>query len=133
MQHLLRLNFSLLCLFLLSASDGYDGTLMNGLQTLPRWQEFMDTPTGALLRFVNAVQNISAFILYPVVAWCNDRIGLKKTIGINFLWLALATALQTAATNPTIFILGRFFIGASATFTSGSAAILMAETAYPTH
>ncbi|KAL5343117.1 general substrate transporter [Aspergillus crustosus] len=132
-RHLLRLNFSLLCLFLLSASDGYDGTLMNGLQALPRWQEFMNTPTGAWLGFVNAVQNLSAFVLYPVVAWCNDRIGRKKTLGINFFWLALATALQTAATNPTMFILGRFFIGASAAFTSGAAAILIAEAAYPTH
>ncbi|KAL4968903.1 uncharacterized protein BDV14DRAFT_166932 [Aspergillus stella-maris] len=35
-RYLLRLNFSLLSLFLLSASDGYDGTLMNGLQALPR-------------------------------------------------------------------------------------------------
>lgn len=132
-RHLLRLNFSLLCLFLLSASDGYDGTLMNGLQALPSWQEFMDTPTGAWLGFVNAVQNLAAFILYPVVAWCNNRFGRKKSLGINFFWLALAVALQTAATNSTMFVLGRLFIGASAAFTSGSAPILMTECAYPTH
>ncbi|KAL3434869.1 hypothetical protein BDV09DRAFT_195408 [Aspergillus tetrazonus] len=82
--HLLRLNYSFLCLFLLSASDGYDGTLMNGLQALPRWQAFMNNPTGAWLGFVNAVQTLSAFILYPVVAWCSDRYGRKTTLGISF-------------------------------------------------
>ncbi|KAL5002214.1 hypothetical protein BDV10DRAFT_191788 [Aspergillus recurvatus] len=89
---------SLLCLFLLAASDSYDGTLMNGLQALPRWQAFMDSPTGAWLGFVNAVQNLSAFVLYPVVAWCSDQYGRKTTL---------------------------------ASFTSGPALILMAETAYP--
>ncbi|KAL4795951.1 general substrate transporter [Aspergillus venezuelensis] len=132
-RHLLRLNFSLLSLFLLSASDGYDGTLMNGLQALPRWQEFMDTPTGPWLGFVNAVQNLSAFALYPVVAWCNDRYGRKVTLGINFLWLALAVALQTSAKNSTMFVFGRLFVGGSASFTAGSAPVLMAEAAYPTH
>ncbi|KAL4751966.1 hypothetical protein BDW72DRAFT_202695 [Aspergillus terricola var. indicus] len=132
-HHLLRLNYSLLCLFLLSASVGYDGTLMNGLQALPRWQVFMNNPTGAWLGFVNAVQNLSAFVLYPVVAWCSDRYGRKTTLGISFLWLALAVGLQSAAINPTMFVFGRLFIGASASFTSGFAPILMAETAYPTH
>ncbi|KAL4761720.1 major facilitator superfamily domain-containing protein [Aspergillus foveolatus] len=83
-----------------------------------------------MARFVNAVQNLSAFVLYPVVAWCSDRYGRKTTLGINFLWLALAVGLQTAATNPTMFVFGRVFIGTSASFTSGSAPILMAETAY---
>lgn len=132
-RHLLRLNFALLSLFLLSASDGYDGTLMNRLQALPRWQEFMNTPTGEWLGFVNAVQNLSSFVLYPIVAWCSDRFGRKTTLGINFVWLALAVALQTAAKTPTMFVLGRLFIGGSSSFTSGSAPILMAEAAYPTH
>ncbi|KAL2851503.1 general substrate transporter [Aspergillus pseudoustus] len=132
-KHLLRLNLSLFCLFLLSASDGYDGTLMNGLQALPHWQEFMGHPTGAWLGFVNAVTSLSAFISYPIVAWCNNKIGRKKTLGINYFWIVLAVALQTAANDPTTFVLGRFFIGASASFTSGSAPILITETAYPTH
>ncbi|KAL4968904.1 general substrate transporter [Aspergillus stella-maris] len=93
----------------------------------------MDTQTGPWLGFVNAVQSLSAFALYPVVAWCNDRYGRKVTLGINFLWLALAVALQTSAKNSTMFVLGRLFIGGSASFTAGSAPILMAEAAYPTH
>ncbi|KAL3460373.1 general substrate transporter [Aspergillus heterothallicus] len=132
-KHLLRLNLSLFCLFLLSASDGYDGTLMNGLQALPHWQEFMDHPTGAWLGFVNAVTSLSAFVSYPIVAWCNNKIGRKMTLGINYFWIVLAVALQAAANNPTTFVLGRFFIGAFAAFTSGSAPILITETAYPTH
>ncbi|KAL3486651.1 general substrate transporter [Aspergillus germanicus] len=132
-KHLLRLNLSLFCLFLLSASDGYDGTLMNGLQALPHWQDFMDHPTGAWLGFVNAVTSLLAFVTYPIVAWCNNKIGRKKTLGISYFWVVLAVALQAAANNSTTFVLGRLFIGASAAFTSGAAPILITETAYPTH
>ena len=42
---LLRLNLCLFCLFLFSAANGYDGSMMNGLQALPLWHEFMDNPT----------------------------------------------------------------------------------------
>ncbi|KAL2830038.1 hypothetical protein BDW59DRAFT_178194 [Aspergillus cavernicola] len=89
-------------------------------RALPRWLGFMDTPTGAWLCFVNAVQNLSAFVFYPVVVWCNDRFGRKKTIG-------------AAATSPTIFVPGRLFTGGSAAFTSASAPILITERAYPTY
>ena len=43
--HLLRLNFYLFSLFLFSAANGYDGSMMNGLQALPQWHDFMNNPT----------------------------------------------------------------------------------------
>jgi hypothetical protein len=44
-SHLRRLNFHLFFLFLFSSANGYDGSMMNGLQALPQWQEFMGHPT----------------------------------------------------------------------------------------
>lgn len=43
-----RLNYSLIFLFLFSSANGYDGSMMNGLQALPQWQEFMNHPTYVL-------------------------------------------------------------------------------------
>jgi hypothetical protein len=39
----------------LASANGYDGSLMNGLQALPRWNEFMNKPAGAWLGFINAI------------------------------------------------------------------------------
>lgn len=47
--HLRYLNFCLLSLVLVSSTNGSDGPLMNDLQALLEWQEFMDKPTGAWL------------------------------------------------------------------------------------
>jgi hypothetical protein len=32
---------------LYSSAGGYDNSLMDGLQSLDKWQEFMDRPIGA--------------------------------------------------------------------------------------
>ncbi|KAI1316939.1 hypothetical protein F5Y16DRAFT_406759 [Xylariaceae sp. FL0255] len=34
---------------------GYDAFLMNGLQVIPRWQDYLDYPFGNLLGFTSAV------------------------------------------------------------------------------
>ncbi|KAH6668429.1 general substrate transporter [Halenospora varia] len=131
--HLLRLNFCLFCLFLFSSANGYDGSMMNGLQALPQWHKFMQSPTGAWLGFVNAVQSLGALVCYPAVAWSNNRFGRKKSIAVGYFWIVLGTALQTAAQSPTMFVLGRLFIGGASAFFGISAAVLITETAYPTH
>ena len=49
--HLVRLNLCLFCLFLFSAANGYDGSMMNGLQALPEWHAFMKQPTYAAIQY----------------------------------------------------------------------------------
>ena len=35
---------------------GYDGSLMNGLQSLPQWQSAFNHPSNGMLGILNAVQ-----------------------------------------------------------------------------
>lgn len=131
--HLLRLNFCLFSLFLFSSANGYDGSLMNGLQALTQWNAFMDYPTGAWLGFINAVPFLGAVVCYPVVAWTNNKIGRKKSVAIGYFWLVLGTSLQTASHNHASFVLGRLFTGGVSSFFGVSAAVLITETAHPMH
>lgn len=132
-SHLRRLNFSSLSLALLASANGFDGSLMNGLQALPQWNSFMDEPTGAWLGFINAIQSLGAFVTYPLVAWCANKLGRKKTVLLAYIWLAVGTALQSGAQNPAMFIVGRFFIGGVTSFFGISSPVLITETAFPTH
>ncbi|KAH6611692.1 general substrate transporter [Boeremia exigua] len=131
--NLRRLIYSSTSMFLLASANGYDGSMMNGLQALPQWENFMDTPTGAWLGFINAVQSLGAFSAYPVAAYCANKFGRKRTMYVAYFWLALGVALQTAAQNTTMFIFGRLFIGGVTCFFSSAAPLLITETAYPTH
>lgn len=39
-----------------SSTNGYDGSMMNGLQSLPQWRDYFGNPTGGMLGLLNAIQ-----------------------------------------------------------------------------
>ena len=43
---LIRLNCCILLLLITSYTNGYDGSMMNGLQTLPQWKNAFNDPQG---------------------------------------------------------------------------------------
>ena len=43
--YLVKLNVCLFSLFLFSSANGYDGSMMNGLQALPQWEVALHRPT----------------------------------------------------------------------------------------
>ena len=49
------LNSSLTSL-ITSSSNGFDGSMMNGLQSLTQWEEDFNFPTGGMLGLLNAIQ-----------------------------------------------------------------------------
>ncbi|PVH79102.1 general substrate transporter [Cadophora sp. DSE1049] len=132
-SHLRSLNFSIISCVLFSAANGYDGSMMNGLQSLQQWQSFMNFPTGAWLGFINAVTPLGACMLYPAVVWMVGKYGRKSAILLSYFWLVLGVSIQSAAQNPTMFVLGRLFVGGVSSCVSVAAICLIAETAYPTH
>ena len=129
-RHLRRLNFILLSLILFSASNGYDASLMNGLQALDHWQSFMEFPTGAWFGFINAALSIASFITLPIAAWISNKFGRKIGLGIGFVWIAAGVAVQVVAPRPWVFVLGRAINGIALSFFTYSP-VLVAELAEP--
>ncbi|KAH7308158.1 general substrate transporter [Stachybotrys elegans] len=132
-SHLLKLNFHILSLVCLSSSTGYDGSLMNGLQALPRWNEFMHMPSGAWLGFINAAYMISVCIAFFAASWIVNKHGRKPAIYLGYVFLVAGTALQTAAHNEGAFIAARALLGAASGWYTSGAPLLINEIAYPTH
>lgn len=105
---------------------------MNGLQSLDQWQRFMNSPTGAWLGFINALQCIGGVVFQPISAWSANHFGRKHTILIGYLWLVLGVGLQAGAPNLKWFVASRLFIGIAGTWFQASV-ILVTEIAYPSH
>ncbi|KAL2829409.1 general substrate transporter [Aspergillus cavernicola] len=131
--HLLKLNFLILSFVLFSSSNGYDGSLMNGLQALPLWQDFMGHPNGAWLGFINGAPSLGSIIATWPAAWVSQSWGRKSGIYIGYFFLVTSVILQTVAPNVAAFIAGRLLIGFTSQFYANSAPLLIAETAYPSH
>ncbi|KGO78267.1 Major facilitator superfamily domain, general substrate transporter [Penicillium italicum] len=131
--HLLRLNLIILSLVLYSSANGYDGSLMNGLEALDQWKTFMDHPAGAWLGWINAIYWLGCGVGYPTAAWISNRYGRKPGIYGGYIFLILGSVLQTAAPNHTSFLLARLFLGFASAMFGNAAPLLINEIAYPTH
>jgi MFS family permease len=119
-------------LLLFSSTVGYDSSLMTGLQSLSQWESFMDSPSGAWLGFISAIQSLGAMLGLPAQAWAANKFGRKPCIFVGYFFLFLGVGIQVGAHGPAMFIVSRFFIGyAGAWFQA--AIVLLAEIAYPTH
>lgn len=131
--HLLKLNLVLLVPLMSSSVAGYDGSLMNGLQALPQWQDYFGNPTGALLGLVNAVQSIGSVLALPIVGILADRYGRKAVLLTGIIGVILATIVQATSTTLAQFIVARLLVGAAGMFAAQPSPMLLAELAYPTH
>ncbi|KAK7184487.1 MFS transporter [Paraphaeosphaeria sporulosa] len=131
--HLLRLNLILLIPLLSSSVAGYDGSLMNGLQSLKQWQDYFGNPAGALLGLINAAQSIGSVVVLPFVGILSDRYGRRFVLLAGLIGVIVATIIQATATTLAQFVVSRFVVGAAGMFVVQPSPMLIAELAYPTH
>lgn len=93
-----------------STTFGYDGSMMNGLNILPSYNNYFNLnpdTTGALTASVWIGGILSGLTYGSVTDWIGRRPAL--------FWAAIMTIvgviLQTAAQNTSMFIIARIFIG----------------------
>ncbi|KAJ3800534.1 hexose transporter [Lentinula aff. detonsa] len=130
-KRLIALNGWIFLLLITSSTNGYDGSMMNGLQSLSQWQGYFNHPSPSQLGLLNAIQNIGALAAYPFAPYLSDGIGRRPTIFIGALIMCIATALQGASQSEGMFVGARFMIGFGLTFAANAAPMLVSEISYP--
>lgn len=106
---------------------------MNGLQTLPQWRDYFDSPRGALLGALNSVYPAGKFVAMFLVTWVTDRFGRKKAMLIGIITCIIFAIMQGVAQNFNTFIASRALLGFCTSFLAQPSPILISELAYPTH
>ncbi|KAF8655614.1 hypothetical protein AX16_002996 [Volvariella volvacea WC 439] len=131
-SRLMLLNLCIALMLITSSTNGYDGSMMNGLQSLPQWREAFNNPTDGKLGLLNAIQNIGCLAAYPFSPYLSDGLGRRTAIFFGACIMAAATVIQTASNSVGMFIGARFLIGFGLTFAAAAAPLLVTEVAYPT-
>ncbi|KAG9120640.1 hypothetical protein FRC07_003796 [Ceratobasidium sp. 392] len=129
---ILFLNLCLLLALITSSANGFDSSMMNGLQIVPEWQYYFGNPSGSTLGVVNAVQNLGVLVALPFAPFVSDTFGRKKALILGALIMLGGVALQTASTNIWHFVGSRGIIGFGLCFATNAAPLLITELAYPT-
>ncbi|KAG4292414.1 hypothetical protein FPRO06_13667 [Fusarium proliferatum] len=132
-KHLLLLNLMLLVPLLSSSAVGYDGSMMNGLQTLPQWRNFFNNPPPPVLGAINAVYPVCKILGLVPASTISDKFGRKVPIYIGLVSLVIGPAIQAASINLPMFIVSRGLIGFATVFPQVACPILVSELSYPTH
>ncbi|RSM04050.1 hypothetical protein CEP52_007022 [Fusarium oligoseptatum] len=115
-KHLLLLNLILLVPLFSSSAVGYDGSMMNGLQTLPQWRGFFNNPPAPLLGAINAVYPVCKILGLVPATWISDKWGRKVPIYLGLVALVFGPAIQAASMNLPMFIVSRGLIGFATVF-----------------
>jgi len=130
-RRLINLNSWIFLLLITSMANGYDGSMMNGLQLLSQWEDAFNHPTGSKLGLLGAIQNIGSLGALPFLALMADGLGRKKTMFFGAFIVVAGAIIQTASQSVNMFIGARFMLGFGLGFTTNAAPMLVMEIAYP--
>lgn len=106
---------------------------MNGLQSLSQWKDYFGNPAGAMLGLVNASQSIGSVIALPFLGLLTDKFGRKPILLTGAILICIASVIQAAAVNYSMFVVARVIVGFGGMFLVQPSPLLIAELAYPTH
>jgi sugar porter (SP) family MFS transporter len=131
--HLLKLNMLMFAPILTQITSGYDGSMMNGLQSIENWQDYFGHPQGHRLGTMSNGLIIGALITTPFLSYLIEYLGRKKPVIIGSMIMVLGAGLQAGSRNFSMFLGSRIILGIGNTITSASAAVYLTECGYPTH
>lgn len=132
-RHLLLLNLGMIIPYLSSTTNGYDGSMLNGLQSMGQWQNYFGHPTGTRLGSLANGTTFGSILAFPIVPWLCDHTGRRFPIFLGSLILVIGAILQSAAQNYGMFFASRMIIGFGGLIAVEPSPLLVSELAYPTH
>ncbi|KAK7417636.1 hypothetical protein QQX98_004457 [Neonectria punicea] len=128
---IVKLNLILILPLISSYATGFDGSMMNGLQSLDTWQAFFNHPSASELGLLNAIQNVGQLVALPFCAIACDRFGRRPALVFSAFVLLIGVVLQGAAQNTGMFISARGILGLGLALNITAAPLLLLELAYP--
>ncbi|KAG0647662.1 Lactose permease [Hyphodiscus hymeniophilus] len=131
LRKLYLLNISVL--MLTSITNGFDGSMMNGLLALSFWRNYFNHPSPSTLGLLNAIFSVGQVAAIPFIPFFADRFGRKPTIIGGTMILFVGVAVQSASVSIGMFIGARFLIGFGVIFAQNCSPLLITELAHPQH
>ncbi|KAL4998338.1 general substrate transporter [Aspergillus recurvatus] len=129
---MLRLYLCLIIPYLCGTLNGYDGSLMGGLNAMETYLDFFNMETsGSSTGIVFALYNIGSIPAVLFTGPVNDYWGRRCGMFIGALIIVIGTCVQSPSVNRGMFLAGRFILGFGVSFCCVSAPCYVSEMAHP--
>lgn len=112
---------------------GYDGSLINGLQSMTQWQDYFHHPSPSIMGLLTASMAMGSMLAIPIVPYCADLLGRRMGVVIGCAIMLVGIALLSMGFHIAMFIMGRLLLGFGIAIAHGSAPLLIAELVHPQH
>ncbi|KAF2429937.1 hypothetical protein EJ08DRAFT_697961 [Tothia fuscella] len=122
----------LMFVVLTSATNGYDGSMVNGLQALTPFNDYFH-PNKYQQGLLSCIMSVGSLVAIPFVPYAADILGRRMAIFIGCIIMILGVALQSASQNLSMFVAARFFIGYGVAIAHGASPLLITELVHPQH
>lgn len=113
------------------ATSGYDGSMMNGLQTVEHWDNFFGNPRGSQLGLMSAIMSLGSICSTPVAPWVADRFGRRWGITVGSIIMIIGAIIQCESVNFAMFVISRFILGFGLSFATTASPSLVSELSHP--
>ncbi|KAL2699582.1 hypothetical protein AAEP93_009557 [Penicillium crustosum] len=123
------LYFYILVLIATNTANGFDNSMMNGLQALSYWQEYFNHPKGPTLGLFNCVMSVGALAGLVILPYMLDRLGRRVCLVFGSSFMLLGVALQSGSINFSMFVGARFILGFGDIIVICTAPLLITEIA----
>ncbi|KAH7309624.1 putative MFS hexose transporter [Stachybotrys elegans] len=125
------LYFLLTSSLLASAALGIDGSMTNGMQVLPTWQEQFGYPTGSTLGFFGASNAIGGVVPFLFLGWIGDQMGRRVPTAIGSVIIIIGVLIEFFATTLNMYIGGKIILGTGSSLIQMGAPVLVTELSHP--
>ncbi|TVY26900.1 Lactose permease [Lachnellula hyalina] len=117
----------MICAAVQSSTNGYDGSMLNGLNILPSYTDYFNL--NAATTGLNTASVFIGGILGPLVSGVvSDRLGRRPAIFWGSLITLLGVLLQTAAQNIAMFVVARIILGFGTALSGIAGGVYLSET-----
>lgn len=130
---LIKLNTLLLCALLTQTAQGFDASMINGMQALPEWINDFGKPEGSRLGAMTFGPTGGVLISILISSQLCDWLGRRYPICGGSIIIVIGSVIQAASVNYGMFVFSRFLVGFGLGIVSVAAPPLLSEVAYPTH
>lgn len=131
-RHMFALYAILLPSFLCSSLNGFDGSLMSGINAMPQYYSYFGMDgAGSATGIVFAIYNIGTVCAVPFAGPVCDMFGRRVGMLVGCICVVLGTCIAAPSKNMSMLLAGRFFIGMGGGVTGIAAPTYAGELAHP--
>ncbi|WVO17757.1 hypothetical protein L204_105455 [Cryptococcus depauperatus] len=132
----LKLNFFLSVVFTRMFLNGYEASLIGGLQASQSWQTDLGHPKGVRLGMLNAIVFIAGLVVGPIITFVNENWGRRWGIRFYGISLLVGSVIECVAgadkvNGYALFCTGRAIIGLGLASYLMTSIIVIQEISHP--